>query len=219
MALCPRAIQIRAGAIAADGPSAEVVSSYLHEEHAPGASKEWRDVTTAPGDRVVRLLGVRTKSSDGLAASVVDIHKPVGIELEFEVIEGGHVLTPLVQCFNQDGTCVFTSAEVDSPWRRVERTPGRYVAVAWVPGNLLAEGTVIVGAGISSLNPPVMHVHERDTVSFEIIDSFTGDGSRGDYGGPLPGVVRPTLRWETRSAPDAQSDILPAFSQAAKIRR
>ena len=29
-------------------------------------------------------------------------------------------------------------------------------------------------------------------------DGLDGGSVRGDYGGPMPGVVRPMLRWETR---------------------
>jgi lipopolysaccharide transport system ATP-binding protein len=69
-----------------------------------------------------------------------------------------------------------------------------------VPENFLAEGTMIVGVGVSAMDPATVHVHERDVVAFQVIDSFAGDTARGDFGGTMPGVVRPVLRWETRSA-------------------
>jgi hypothetical protein len=30
-----------------------------------------------------------------------------------------------------------------------------------------------------------------------VIDSIDGDSLRGDYGGAMPGVVRPHLQWQT----------------------
>jgi len=34
-------------------------------------------------------------------------------------------------------------------------------------------------------------------VAFQVIDSIDGDSVRGDYGGAVPGVVRPRLEWRT----------------------
>ena len=34
-------------------------------------------------------------------------------------------------------------------------------------------------------------------VSAQVVDSNEGDSSRGDWAGPLMGVVRPMLDWET----------------------
>jgi len=34
------------------------------------------------------------------------------------------------------------------------------------------------------------------------MDSLNDDSVRGDYGGPIPGVVRPMLEWETRYTPN-----------------
>jgi lipopolysaccharide transport system ATP-binding protein len=208
--LCSRTILIKEGMIAADGPSPEVISAYLREEHGPGATREWPDLRSAPGNDIVRLVGGRVKNADGAVSSTSDIRRAVGVEVEFEVLEGGHTLLPSVQFYNQDGTCAFISFELDSPWRRTPRAPGRYVTVAWVPGNLLAEGTMIVGAAINTADPATIHVMERDAVAFQVVDTFAGDTARGDYGGPMPGVVRPILRWEIRRAPQDSAKQEPA---------
>ena len=71
------------------------------------------------------------------------------------------------------------------------------MSTAWIPGNFLAEGTMIVGVAVSTFDPVVIHFYERDAVAFQVIDSLDGDSARGDYGGPMPGVVRPLLKWET----------------------
>jgi lipopolysaccharide transport system ATP-binding protein len=78
---------------------------------------------------------------------------------------------------------------------------GRHVATARIPGNFLAEGSLIVGVAISTMDPVTVHVHERDAVAFEVVDSLDGGSARGDYAGPMPGVLRPLLRWEARCEP------------------
>jgi lipopolysaccharide transport system ATP-binding protein len=67
-----------------------------------------------------------------------------------------------------------------------------------IPGNLLSEGTLFVGAAISTIDPVVVHFYERDAVAFQVVDTMDGDSARGDYAGPMPGVVRPLLQWRTR---------------------
>jgi lipopolysaccharide transport system ATP-binding protein len=78
------------------------------------------------------------------------------------------------------------------------------VSTAWIPGNLLAEGTLVVDVAISTLDPVSVHAHERDAVAFQVVDSLDGDSARGDYAGPLPGVVRPLLRWTNDYEPSSR---------------
>ncbi len=63
---------------------------------------------------------------------------------------------------------------------------------------MLAEGGITVGAAVSTMDPVVVHFYEPDAVAFHMIDSLDGDSARGDYAGPMPGVVRPLLRWTTQ---------------------
>jgi lipopolysaccharide transport system ATP-binding protein len=71
------------------------------------------------------------------------------------------------------------------------------VTTAEIPGNLLAEGSFSVTAAQVSLHPRSRQFKEHDVVSFKVIDNIEGDSARGDYTGPLPGVVRPRLTWTT----------------------
>jgi lipopolysaccharide transport system ATP-binding protein len=73
---------------------------------------------------------------------------------------------------------------------------GRHVTTAWIPGNFLAEGRFVVGVAVSTLNPVVVHAQAREAIGFQVVDSLEGDSARGDYAGPMPGVVRPLLRWD-----------------------
>lgn len=196
--LCPRTILLDAGSVMHDGPSPQVVSTYLRSGIGTTAAREWPDINKAPGNDIVRLLAVRVRTEEGEIADVVDIRKPVGIEMEFEVLEAGHVLIPNYHFFNEEGINVFIANDHDPKWQRNPRPRGRYSSTAWIPGNLLSEGTMIVGAAISTMDPVKVHFYERDAVAFQIVDSLDGDSARGDYAGPFPGVVRPLLRWSTK---------------------
>jgi lipopolysaccharide transport system ATP-binding protein len=57
---------------------------------------------------------------------------------------------------------------------------------------------MIVGAAVTTPESEVVHFFERDAVAFQVIDSLDGNSARGNYGGHMPGVVRPMLKWDTR---------------------
>jgi lipopolysaccharide transport system ATP-binding protein len=195
--LCERTILLDEGGVVEDGPSHQVMGSYLRSGLDTTAMREWADLTKAPGNDIVRLRAVRVRTEDGRVADAVDIRCPVGVEMEFEVLEAGHLLVPNYHFSNEEGATVFVASDPDLTGRRTPRPAGRFVSTAWVPGNFLAEGTLIVSAAVSTMDPVTIHFFERDAVAFQVIDSLDGDSARGDYAGPIPGIVRPMLRWET----------------------
>jgi lipopolysaccharide transport system ATP-binding protein len=194
--LCPRTILLDGGKVLSDGPSHEVVTSYLKSGVGLRASREW-SAEDAPGDETARLLAVRVRTEEGVAREAVDIRKPVGIEMEYQVIRGGTVLAPRFHFFNEEGTYLFVSIDVDPQWRGKPKPAGKYRSTAWIPGNLLAEGSVVVGVALWAADPAKVHFNERDAVAFHVVDSLEGGSARGDYAGPVPGPVRPLLKWET----------------------
>ncbi len=210
--LCPRCILIDGGKILKDGPTFEVMNSYLRSSLATTAVREWSPAD-APGDSVVRLRAVRARPAEGEAIEAFDIRRPVAIDVVFDVLQGGVVLTPNLHVFNEEGLNVFVSLDQDPAWRGRPRPAGRYVSTAWIPGNFLAEGTFIIGAAITTLSPVNVRLYEREAIAFQIIDSTDGNSARGDYAGHLPGVVRPVLVWETSYVADntSQRPVEPAW--------
>lgn len=196
--LCERTILLDEGKISRDGPSYQVVSTYLAGSMKTTAVREWPDLSRSPGNEIVRLRAVRVRTEEGQVADALDIRRPVGIEIEYQVIKPGVVLVPNIHIYNEEGICVFIAREHDPDWQGKPRPEGYYVSTAWIPGNLLSEGSLIVSVAISTMNPVIVHLFERDAVAFQIVDSLDGDSARGDYSGPMPGVVRPLLRWTTQ---------------------
>jgi lipopolysaccharide transport system ATP-binding protein len=52
------------------------------------------------------------------------------------------------------------------------------------------------------VEPDTLHFYERDAVAFQVIDCPDGDTARGDFTKPIPGVVRPLLKWTTQFSPN-----------------
>jgi lipopolysaccharide transport system ATP-binding protein len=197
--LCPRTILLDEGLIQHDGPSHQVVSTYLRSGLGTTAMREWKDAARCPGDDIVRLHSVRVVNQNGETAESVDIRKPVGIEMDFEVLKPGHVLAASYRFVNEEGEIVFTAIDQDPEWHRSLRPAGRHLSTAWIPGNFLSEGTLIVSASVSTPLSHMVHFFEPDAVAFHVMDSLDGDSVRGDFAGPIPGLVRPLLQWTNKA--------------------
>ncbi len=199
--LCQRAILLDKGRVIADGPSAQVASTYLHAGYSSGPEKVWSDMATAPGDATARLCAVRVKGHDGQVVHTIDIRQSFAVEMEIEVLESGFVLSPAFVIVNQEGVQLFEAFDLDPDWRKRPRPSGRYVVTGWVPGNLLAEGSFFVSPACFSLVPHRVQFYEQEVVSFQVLDSLEGDSARGDFTGDMVGVVRPMLKWTTEYRP------------------
>ena len=199
--LCGRAIVLDEGRIVEDGTPHKVVSTYLNSGQGTTASREWHHLARAPGDENVRLRAVRVRTEHGQISDAMDIRQPIGIDMEYEVLRGGHVLSPFYEFYNEQGIEAFSAVDHDVVWRRRPRPKGRYISTAWIPGNFLSEGSMYVSVGIGSLNPTIIHVYERDVVAFQVCDTLDGDSARGDWTDAWGGVVRPLLKWETQYRP------------------
>jgi lipopolysaccharide transport system ATP-binding protein len=166
------------------------------------AERAWTDRSKAPGNEVVRLRRVRVHAADGQTAEAIDIRQPVGLEMEFEVLQAGHVLVPNFGLYNEEGVLLFIAVDSDPAWRGKERTVGRHTSTAWIPGNFFAEGSLTVNAALSTFDPVYVHASETEAVAFQVVDSMDGDSARGGFAGVMPGVIRPLLRWENKFSGD-----------------
>jgi len=199
--LCKRVVLLQGGQIVQDGPPRDVVNYYLSSSLKTAAAREWNH-TDAPGNEVVRLRRVRVCDEHGDALSVVDIRKAFGIEVTYDVLKEGQVLIPVVEIYNEKGTEIFSTHDIKSEWRRQPRPRGTYMSTVWIPGNLLAEGSVVGNVSVMSHFPStILHAHEENAVAFQVVDSPAGDTARGDFVGPMPGLVRPLLDWTTEQIP------------------
>ena len=207
--VCDRCIYVSHGEVKYDGSPSAAIKQYrkdVAQHSAVGhesnkipirGHREWSESDTAPGNDIARLCSVRVRSEDGKVVDVIDIRRPIQIEMEYEVLKAGHILVPNFHFYTETGACIFVASDHDPQWMRGRRPVGRYVSSMWVPGNFLADGRVVVGAALSTMEPVVVHFDQRSAVVFDVIDSFDGDSARGDYRGPIPGFVRPLLKWDT----------------------
>ena len=194
--LCNKGILLREGRIEAAGDAHEVTSRYLMQGIEENARRSWGE-EAAPGDDTARLRAVRV-FQEGASTASVDIRRPVTIAMDYTNFKDDAELICVFSFLDEMGTLLFISADLsDEEWSR-HRKAGDYRSRCTVPGNLFAEGVVRVAVEVSARRP-VYHIHLLvfDAASFQVVDSGEPGSVRGNWGGPLPGVMRPACAWET----------------------
>ena len=198
--LCNRAIALDYGTIVNDGPANDVVREYVASGLGVKSERDFASDARPPQSASVRLLKMRMINKRGEATGSFDIRHPIGIEMTYEALRSGETLIPNFQVHNQERVHVFTIHDVAGEWARRPKEVGVYVSTAWIPGNLLAEGSFTLHAAVVTYMPALnVHFFAPDAVSFDVYDPMTGDTARGDFAGKMDGVVRPMVEWETRN--------------------
>lgn len=193
--LCERVILLDHGQVMADGLPGVVVGEYLRSGMGSTALREWPQLQTAPGNDLVRLRAVRMRNGSGAMSDTMDIREPICLEVEYEVLRPGQIIVPHADFVNEEGVTAFVTIDLDPAWHRRPRPVGTFVSTVRLPPNFLAEGSLVAGIALSTMDPFIVHVHVPDAVAFHVTDALDGDSARGDYGGHMPGVVRPLLEW------------------------
>jgi len=198
--LCDRAIALNHGTIVSDGPATDVVREYVAAGWGIKSERDFSEDPKPPQSESVRLLKMRIVNKKGETAGSFDIRDQIGIEMTYEARRSGETLIPNLQIFNQDRVHLFTIHDVASEWTRRPKEAGVYVSTAWIPGNLMAEGSFALNAAVVTYVPSLnVHFYATDVVSFDVSDPMTGDTARGDFAGKMEGVMRPMVDWETRN--------------------
>jgi lipopolysaccharide transport system ATP-binding protein len=200
--LCDRGLLIRNGQIVMDGTAADVVHQHVSGGSEDASSREWSDIDEAPGDDSVRLRSVRLVGQSGGAIAVANHSQPVGIQMTYDVLEEGQILSPYFTVVSDAGMDLFTTANADRSLDEQPRKPGRYINTAWIPGNLLADGSYYVRAVMRSVKKQYRPFTERDVITFSVVDDSEIVVAGGWWEGRASGVIKPDLKWTTEYVPE-----------------
>ena len=88
----------------------------------------------APGSEFIRLLAVRTRSSEGHVTTSIDARSAVSVEVEYEVLRPAASLRVGFSLTAHDGTVLFSSTDADT--LEEARTPGTFLSRVHDPGEL-----------------------------------------------------------------------------------
>ena len=193
--LCSRAVWINNGQVVEEGPTNQVVSSYLHTSYTSSTERVWDEKSTAPGNDKVRLHRVRVFPKDGSSSDTIAMQSPLDIEVEFwNLVPDARLHVTLHVCTEQQVVAFSTcNSQMDMAWRDRPYPAGLFRTVCHIPGNFLNSGTYRVLLLVVENSDTVIYQHE-DLVSFEVQDVETRPGH---WFGKEPGAVQPWLQWNT----------------------
>lgn len=188
--LCTRAVWLEGGQVRESGNAGSVIEMYMSEGSSQLAERRWSYPGDAPGDHLVRLIACRVMQ-DCEVKSVIDINRPMSVEIDFLVLQPTSNLVSGVSFYNAENTCLFNSCD----WRPNDLGPGFYTKSVSMPAQLLAEGLVNVLVQLHFYEPDIKSAVVRDAMSFEAIESDSPLAVRGLYKEAWPGVMRIRLPW------------------------
>ena len=197
---CDRAILLDSGTMLEDGPVGRVVSDYLMTGMGKTAHQQWPEIESAPGNECVRLLSVRVVDAEGKTAQSIDMRRRVGIEITFRILKQQVRFVPAIAVFAESGIKILNALDASAQWRE-PRESGDYQSTAWIPGNLLNEGPLIVAVHLMDVlgyaTKPSKLASVQEAVAFQVVDSETGPSAKGDYPQHWPSAIYPMLEWDT----------------------
>ena len=188
--LCQRAIYLRGGKVAADGPPRAVVAQYLGGDVADRRERVWQHGDAAPGGRGVRLRRACVRPRNGGPADAIDVRTTFVIELDYETTEPARRIACDLLVIDEHGVLLFNAGPL-TPAAPLER--GIYRDTCSVPGDLMNDGVyrveVRIIEGGRTLVPPT-----------EILTFRIGDNPdfRHGWHGEWAGAIRPMLEWTTQ---------------------
>jgi lipopolysaccharide transport system ATP-binding protein len=196
--LCARSIWIRDGQVAENGPTKNVVGSYLATASQAAMERIWSDPATAPGNDKVRLHRVAARPAAGSSSDLITMETPLSVEIEFWNLTDGERLHAGLRFFTDEQVVAFSTAANDrDPEAGSRALPAGLVrSVCHVPAGLLNEAPYRLSVLIFRNSNRVIYRMDEALV-LDVLDMGMRPGAR--YGRE-PGVVRPFLHWTTELA-------------------
>lgn len=185
--LCTKGVLLAGGKVKKIGSIQDVIKEYTN--HFQDSFKVW-DRESRPGDNIVRLNKIYLISSRFEQIYQVHINEKFGVRIEFEVFEDNVTPTPNFHFYTTTNICCFVAIS-----DTVVLNKGKYQSTVWIPPYLLNNQVYTVGIAITTLKNVHIHLYEKEIINIEVIENKSLRES--EYGGQIPGTVRPILQSET----------------------
>lgn len=191
VSLCKKSLYLKNGKSVDFGPTAPVLEKYLAQETGMQNSVSFQS-HDRPGDSIARLVSARIKNANNQTVESANIRSKIGVEFVYELLQDGYAPLPNLHVFNLRGETAFFGIETDAA--KISQK-GIYSSTMWIPENTFNTGKYIFGPALSNLTPLIIHFFERELLA---IDLFEDTNERITiFKDPIPGIVRPDVKWTT----------------------
>jgi len=219
--LCSRTILLKEGKVIKVGPTEEVINCYLttvaKDVKSCAGERTW-NMDKAPGNDVVRLLGIRSNNERGETISTFDVCEEIFIEIEFIILKEGAQLYQCLEFTNMSRIPLFRAYDdyIKKPWGRQEPLkPGRKKTTYCIPKNFLQESIISINVNISTPEFQcnfASPIREIEAFFVNITDSLNINSARGSYPFSMKNpALRPHIKSFTECLPKMKkNDIFTA---------
>ena len=198
VSVCTKGIFLADGKIVEVGGIEKISNQYLSSGMTNNPSKKWHSIDIAPGNDIVRIIEVSIINNDFYCKSDFKSIEPIGIKVKYRVLRPNFILWHGLNLYNVEGLNIFDSHSINLDSYTIPHKTGEFEIIAWIPENLLNEGSYYLNYAIFNHNDRIVHLHEKSVVYFNIYDNYFDDKitTRGASKGSFPGLIRPLLKWE-----------------------
>jgi lipopolysaccharide transport system ATP-binding protein len=187
--LCKKTLLINKGEIASYGNTLEVMTNYLK------SFENNNLITNIVATETVSLRKIKTKDNNGNYKNNFRADEMIGIEMEYSVDKSGKTLWLGYNLTNEHGINIFDTHSVLTDLYNTPHNQGIYIAIAWVPGNLLNTGLFTIGCAIFNHSESKIYFQNKEACLFNVYDSNDILTAKGKSPGNFPGTIRPLLNW------------------------
>lgn len=191
--LCSKAMLLDKGKLTETGTPVDIINSYISSlsENKSQNNKENNNHSSP-----VKFISIKAFNTEGVQSDSFSSDKSFKIEMQYSVLEEGHIIWLGYNIFNNQGVNIFDTHSIQTAEYNTPHAVGEYVACATIPGNLFNTGVYFIGCAAFNHLKQTIHFHQKDALAINIYDRFDVTNARGMSPGDFPGVIRPLLKWQ-----------------------
>jgi lipopolysaccharide transport system ATP-binding protein len=188
--ICQRALWLDQGRIKADGPTADVVQSYLSADVSRNSTVHFELSPERDGQiTAVEVLNPKMQPSHCVLAD-----DPFSIRVSYRLSNPCRQYRVGIVLRLPDGTEVYGSASSDMTGRLWDGAAGAHAAHMTIPAGLLSPGHYLLSCFLGQ--PPLRNLDHRENV----LEFQVGGDARGLRGERWPGVIGLPIPWHGSTA-------------------
>lgn len=204
--MCEKALYLKKGEVVSFAPVEDVATEYVRNITEESENRAWHkgcfdlpdseiDIQSDCAD-YAKCLGGSIRDQSGKITGHLDIDKPFTISLRYQIVKDSpYRIVPNFHFYDEAGGRVF----VAFPEATAPSASGEYEVICNIDPFQFNTGRFSLMPALSSyeLENPV-HFAAYEALRFEVHEPDHADPRRHGWGGGLPGVSRPRLRWDCR---------------------
>ena len=196
--LCNNCILLKNGLLQESGPTSRIIDSYIMSGKSLEGEITEEEIKYEQAYKWAKFKTIRTVGSRGVSSSF-GLNEKINIELEYEVLRDGEIISPSVHILDNMGTCILATFNGNSanstidPLFEKPLSEGIYKTTCSIPAFFLNDISYQISCFLVPREHNAMAI-AKEVLSISVVE--TGE-MRAEYNGQWIGLIRPKLQWIT----------------------